>query len=124
MNCRDRRSELILSLDDYHLIEDATIHAALTFFIEYLPPQVHLAIATRTDPPLPLAKLRVRSQLTELRPADLRFTDEEATAFLAQSLNAHKIAGRDAAKSNRRLDCRLTASHALPEKCARSASAD
>ncbi|MGC1310166.1 MAG: hypothetical protein WA885_23300 [Phormidesmis sp.] len=84
------QSELILSLDDYHLIEDATIHAALTFFIEYLPPQVHLAIATRTDPQLPLAKLRVRSQLTELRPADLRFTDEEATAFLAQSLTLTK----------------------------------
>ncbi len=84
------QSELILSLDDYHLIEDSTIHAALTFFIEYLPPQVHLAIATRTDPPLPLGKLRVYGQLTELRPADLRFTDEEATAFLAQSLTLTK----------------------------------
>lgn len=80
------QTDLILSLDDYHLIEDSAIHAGLTFFLEYLPPQVHLAIATRTDPPLPLAKLRVRSQLVELRPADLRFTDEEAAAFLAQSL--------------------------------------
>lgn len=80
------QTDLILSLDDYHLIEDSAIHAGLTFFLEYLPPQVHLAIATRTDPPLPLAKLRVRSQLTELRPANLRFTNEEATAFLAQSL--------------------------------------
>ncbi|MBE9079099.1 LuxR family transcriptional regulator [Romeria aff. gracilis LEGE 07310] len=81
------QTDLILSLDDYHLITAPEIHAALAFFLDYLPAQVHLAIATRTDPPLPLARLRARAQLTELRAADLRFTDEEAAEFLQQSLS-------------------------------------
>lgn len=80
------QTSLILVLDDYHLIATISIHDALTFLLEHLPTQVHLAIATRVDPPLPLARLRVRAQLTELRADDLRFTDEEATAFLHQSL--------------------------------------
>lgn len=61
------------------------IHDALNFVLDHLPSQVHLAIATRVHPPLSLAKLRVRAQLTELGADDLRFTDEEATAFLRQS---------------------------------------
>lgn len=81
------QTDLILVLDDYHLIATPTIHQALTFFLEHLPAQVHLAIATRVDPPLSLARLRVRAQLTELRAADLRFTDKEATEFLHQSLS-------------------------------------
>lgn len=81
------QTELILAVDDYHLITTPTIHNALTFLLEHLPAQVHLAIATRIDPPLPLAKLRVRAQLTELGADDLRFTDEEARAFLHQSLS-------------------------------------
>ena len=91
------QTALILSLDDYHLITDPAIHSALTFFLEHLPPQVHLAIATRTDPPLPLAKLRACSQLTELRSTDLRFTDEEATAFMAHSLSRSLTAAQVAA---------------------------
>jgi LuxR family maltose regulon positive regulatory protein len=72
----------VVVLDDYHVIEVQPIHAALTFLLDHLPPQLHLAMATRADPPLPLARLRVRGELTELRAADLRFTSEEAAAFL------------------------------------------
>jgi len=73
-----------LVLDDYHLIEAQPIHSALAFLLNHLPPQMHLIIAGRADPPLPLARLRGRGQLTELREDDLRFTLDEATAFLNQ----------------------------------------
>jgi len=59
------------------------IHEALTFLLAHLPPQMHLVIAGRSDPPLPLARLRGRGQLTELRDADLRFTPDEAAVFLS-----------------------------------------
>ncbi len=72
----------ILVLDDYHAIDSKPIDQALAFLLEHLPPQMHLVIATREDPPLPLARLRVRGQLTELRAADLRFTPAEAAEFL------------------------------------------
>jgi LuxR family maltose regulon positive regulatory protein len=74
-----------LVLDDYHLlIEAQPIHDALAFLLDHLPPQMHLVIATRADPPLPIARLRGRGQVTELRQADLRFTLDEAAAFLNQ----------------------------------------
>jgi LuxR family maltose regulon positive regulatory protein len=76
----------LLVLDDYHVIEAAAVDGALAFFIEHLPPPLHLAIATREDPPLPLARLRARGQLTEVRAADLRFTADEAAAFLNQAM--------------------------------------
>jgi len=60
------------------------VHDAVTFLLEYQPPNLCLVIATRADPPLPLARLRARDQLTELRQTDLRFTTEEAAAFLNQ----------------------------------------
>ncbi|MCK6626844.1 MAG: LuxR C-terminal-related transcriptional regulator [Anaerolineae bacterium] len=72
----------VLVLDDYHVIEAKPVDSALTFLIEHLPPQMHLVITTREDPPLPLARLRARGQLTELRAADLRFTPGEAATFL------------------------------------------
>jgi len=72
----------ILVLDDYHLTDSKVVDNALAFLVEYQPPQMHLVITTREDPNLPLARLRVRSQLTELRIADLRFTPSEATEFL------------------------------------------
>jgi LuxR family maltose regulon positive regulatory protein len=75
---------IVLVLDDYHLIEARPIHDALTFLLRRLPPQMHLVIATREDPPLPLAHLRARDQLTELRATDLRFTSSEAAEFLNQ----------------------------------------
>ena len=72
----------ILVLDDYHLLESRPIDQAMAFLIEHLPPQLHLAIVTCEDPPLPLARLRARAELTELRATDLRFTPAEAAAFL------------------------------------------
>lgn len=74
--------DLILVLDDYHTIHAAAVQSAMTFLVERLPPQMHLVIVTREDPPLPIARLRARGQLTELQAADLRFTEVEAAAFL------------------------------------------
>jgi LuxR family maltose regulon positive regulatory protein len=81
-----RPAECVLVLDDYHLIEETAIHSALTFLLGHLPPQLHVVIASRTDPPLPLARLRARGELNELRAADLRFTAEEAASFLTESM--------------------------------------
>jgi LuxR family maltose regulon positive regulatory protein len=78
--------EIILVLDDYHLISDPAIHKGLAFLLEHLPPQMHLAISTRADPPLPIHRLRARGQLTELRSDDLRFTASEAEAFLTAAM--------------------------------------
>ena len=72
----------IVVLDDYHTIEAAEVHEAVTFLLDHLPDQLHLVIATRSDPPLPLARLRSRGQLSEVRAADLRFTPAEAREFL------------------------------------------
>jgi len=76
----------VLVLDDYHVLDSLEIHEALAFLIENQPPQMHLVMTTREDPPLPLARWRVRGQLTELRAADLRFTPDEAAAFLNQAM--------------------------------------
>jgi LuxR family maltose regulon positive regulatory protein len=76
--------ETLLVLDDYHLIDATPVHQALAFFIERLPRQLHLVIATRADPPLPLTRLRARGELTELRGPDLRFTLDETSAFLIE----------------------------------------
>jgi LuxR family transcriptional regulator, maltose regulon positive regulatory protein len=80
---------LILVLDDYHVIDAKPVGAILTFLIEHLPPQLHLVITTREDPDLPLARLRARGQLTELRAAALRFTHTEAAGFLNQVMGLH-----------------------------------
>jgi LuxR family maltose regulon positive regulatory protein len=71
-------------LDDYHVIEANAIHETLTFLIDHLPDNMHLVITSRVDPPLQLSRLRVRDQLTEIRANDLRFTTEEAAAFLSE----------------------------------------
>jgi len=90
-----------LVLDDYHVIETQPVHSALTFLLNHLPPQMHLIIATRADPPLPLARLRGRGQLTELREADLRFTTDEAAAFLNQAMGLNLSAEQVAALEER-----------------------
>ncbi len=77
----------ILVLDDYHLLDAAPIDQALAFLVEHLPPALHLVIVTREDPQLPMARLRARGHLTELRAADLRFTPTEATTFLAEVMH-------------------------------------
>ncbi len=74
--------QFVLVLDDYHLITSPRIHEAITFLIDHKPPQMHLVIATRKDPPLPIPLLRARGQLVELRQTDLRFTVDEAATFL------------------------------------------
>jgi LuxR family maltose regulon positive regulatory protein len=74
--------KIIFVLDDYHLIESQFVHDALTFFLENQPPKIHLVITTREDPLLPLSRLRVHGQLTEIRAADLRFTFPETAEFL------------------------------------------
>ncbi len=77
-----RSGLMVLVLDDYHLISNRAIHDGLSFLLEHQPSQFHLVLATRADPPLPIAQLRARGDLTELRIDDLRFTLEETTAFL------------------------------------------
>ncbi len=75
-------SNLLIVLDDYHLISEQSVHDALTFLLEHQPANLRLILATRADPPLPIARLRARGQLTELRQADLCFTPQEAAEFL------------------------------------------
>ena len=88
--------QFCLVLDDYHVIENRAIHEGVAFLLGHLPPQMHLILAARSDPPLPLARLRARDQLLELRTADLRFSVDEAAAFLNQvmglSLTAADVA--------------------------------
>ena len=90
----------IFVLDDYHMLDSKAVDNAITFLLEHQPPQMHLVITTREDPNLPLARLRVRDQLTELRVADLRFTSSEAAEFLNKAmglnLSAKDIAALEA----------------------------
>jgi LuxR family maltose regulon positive regulatory protein len=71
-------------LDDYQVIQSQTIHAAILFFLEHMPSNMHLVISSRTDPLFPLARLRAHNEMAELRADDLRFTSDEAAAFLNQ----------------------------------------
>ncbi len=91
----------ILVLDDYHVIDSQPVDQALVFLVEHLPPQLHLVIATREDPSLPLARLRVRGQLTELRATDLRFTPAEAAEFLNRVMGLNLSAEDIAVLENR-----------------------
>ncbi|QIN83279.1 helix-turn-helix transcriptional regulator [Rubrobacter tropicus] len=74
--------DFFLVLDDYHLVDAKAVDDAIAFLLEHVPPEMHLIIATREDPRLPLARLRARGQLSELRAGDLRFNPSEAAAFL------------------------------------------
>jgi LuxR family maltose regulon positive regulatory protein len=80
----DADEALLLVLDDYHVISSQLVHSSLGFLLEHRPPGLQLALTGRSDPPLPLARLRARGQLTELRAAELRFTPGEAAALLQQ----------------------------------------
>ncbi len=93
--------EVLLVLDDYHLIDARPVHASLAFLLEHLPPGLHLVLASRADPPLPLARLRAGGQLAELRTADLRFSAEEAAALLRESAGADLPAAAVAALAAR-----------------------
>lgn len=76
----------ILVLEDYHIIASPQIHETLAFFLDHLPANIHLIIITRSDPPFPLARLRARNELYEVRTADLRFSQDETATLLQQSL--------------------------------------
>ena len=78
---------IILILDDYQVISDPAIHQGLSFWLEHLPTHVHLILSSRVDPDLPLARLRARGQMTEIRTDDLRFHRDEASDFLSQMLS-------------------------------------
>ena len=95
------RQGFVLVLDDYHVIEAQPVHSAIAFLLDHLPPQLHLVIASRSDPPLPLARLRGRGELTELRAADLRFTPDEAAAFLNEVMGLDLSAADVAALETR-----------------------
>lgn len=88
---------ITIVLDDYHVVETDAVHDAVALLLDELPPQVTLAIATRVDPPLPLARLRARGELVEIRAADLRFTVAEAEGFLNDVLGLALDAGQVAA---------------------------
>ncbi|HEY6607857.1 MAG TPA: LuxR C-terminal-related transcriptional regulator [Candidatus Limnocylindria bacterium] len=85
----DLSDDVVLVLDDYHALESPDIHESMTYLLEHLPGSVHVVLATRADPPLPLARMRARGELVEIRAADLRFTADEAAAYF------HEVAGLD-----------------------------
>ena len=93
----------ILVLDDYHVLEAQPVEQVLTYLVEHLPPQMHLVIATREDPRLPLARLRARGHLTEVRAADLRFTPSEVADFLNQGMGL-SLSTEDIAALERRTE--------------------
>jgi LuxR family maltose regulon positive regulatory protein len=86
--------DIYLVLDDYHLVDNPDIQAGMTFLLEHLPPRAHLVVSTREDPALPLGRLRASGELLEVRAADLRFTLDEATAYL------NDVTGLDLAASD------------------------
>jgi ATP/maltotriose-dependent transcriptional regulator MalT/transcriptional regulator with XRE-family HTH domain len=78
--------QFLLVLDDYHVITEPEVHGSLTYLLEHLPPQLHLILATRADPPVSLSRLRARNQVFEVRTEQLRCTSEEALAFFTQAM--------------------------------------
>jgi LuxR family maltose regulon positive regulatory protein len=88
--------QMVLVIDDYHVIESRPIDKAINFWLEHQPPQVHLAIVSRIDPSLALSRLRARGQMAEIRADDLRFTTDEAAAFLNQVMGFN-LSAQDAA---------------------------
>ncbi len=93
----------VLILDDYHLIQRMPIHKQLAFFLEHQPPQMHLVIITREDPPLPLFRWRARGQTMEIRQADLKFTEEETADFLRRVMRL-ELSAADVAALQRRTE--------------------
>jgi len=93
--------EIVLILDDYHVISDQAIHDSLLALLDHAPANVHLVLSTRTNPALPLSRFRVRSQLHEIRDQDLRFTQQEAASFLVEGMGLPLSAGEVATLSTR-----------------------
>lgn len=88
--------DIVLVLDDYHVIEAREVQDAMAFLLDHLPPRLHVVIASRTDPALPLARLRARGELVETRAAELRFTPDEAAAYLNEMMGL-QLTARDVA---------------------------
>ena len=93
--------DIYLVLDDYHLVDGPDLQAGMTYLVEHLPPQMYLVISTREDPALPLARLRARGDLVEIRAADLRFTPDEAAAYLTGAMGLALTSGDVAALGER-----------------------
>ncbi len=93
--------DVVLVLDDYHVIDARDVQDGMAFLLEHLPPQIHLVIGSRTDPPFPLARLRGRGELAEIRAADLRFTPGEAAAYLNEVMGLALTAAHVAALEGR-----------------------
>ncbi len=88
--------DIVLVLDDYHVIDARDVQDAMAFLLDHLPPRLHVVIASRTDPALPLARLRARGELVETRAAELRFTPDEAAAYLNEMMGL-QLTARDVA---------------------------
>ena len=95
------KGDMVLVLDDYHVLTAEPIQRAMTFLVEHCPPQLHLVLATRADPPLPLARLRARGQLSELRASQLQFETSEAGAFLSEVMGLNLSSAEIAALQKR-----------------------
>ena len=108
-------NDVDLVLDDYHLVDGPDLRDGMAFLLEHLPPHVHLVISSRADPLLPLARLRARGELVEVRAADLRFTPDEVAAYLNDviGLDLDRRRHRRAGGPDRRLDRRAPAGRAL-----------
>jgi len=85
----ERTERWLLVLDDFHMVIEQAIHTSLIYLLEHLPSQLRIMLASRSDPPLPLARLRARGQLLEVRAEQLRATDDEATIFLREVMGVH-----------------------------------
>jgi LuxR family maltose regulon positive regulatory protein len=94
-------NDVVLVLDDYHVIESRDVQDGMAFLLDHLPPQIHLVIAGRADPAVPLARLRARGELVEIRAADLRFTPDEAAEYLTTVMGLTLTAGDVAALEGR-----------------------
>jgi LuxR family maltose regulon positive regulatory protein len=89
-------SDIMLVLDDYHVIDSREVQDGMAFLLDHMPPRLHLVIASRADPALPLARMRARDELVEIRAADLRFTPDEAAAYL-NGIMGLQLTARDVA---------------------------
>ena len=101
---------MALVLDDYHVIKSQAVHDLVDALIRHIPRNLHLVIATRADPPLPLSRLRGRRQLSELRTPDLRFTHDEATAFFIRALGL-ELPSQDVSTLHARTEGWITGLH-------------
>jgi LuxR family maltose regulon positive regulatory protein len=93
--------DVVLVLDDFHVVDAGDVEAGVAFLLDHLPPRLHLVLATRADPALPLSRLRARGELVEIRAADLRFSPDEAAAFLRDTMGLALTASDVAALEGR-----------------------